>query len=70
MNASTNWSGSINRLEYGDGGEKESAEPEVDNWNIDDLTESEENLSQETESEDGESEFHIYREVMENELNP
>ena len=70
MNASTNWSGSNNRLGYGDGGKKKSAEPEVDNWNIDDLTESEENLSQETESEDGESEFHLYREVMENELDP
>ena len=40
MNASTNWNGSTNRLWYG---EKESAEPEDDNWNIDDLTESEEN---------------------------
>ena len=61
------------RLEYdddGDGGEKESAEPEDDKWNIDDLTESEVNLSEETESEGGESEFDLYREVMENELDP
>ena len=27
-------------------------------------------MSEETESEDGESEFHLYREVMENELDP
>ena len=36
---------------------------------FDDLTESEDNLSEETESEDGESEFNLYREIMENELN-
>ena len=63
-NVGSTWNGMTNRLENGDGGEKEFAEMKDGKWNTDDLTEPECNITEKKESEDGECELDPCKEVQ------